>query len=162
FATGKELVRYKLDAHTDIQSLTFSPDGRYVASGTRDGVIDCRPSDTGQAVPDGRFHQQRITSVAFSPDGRTVATGSYDRKVRLWGVATGRPTKDLSRDSGHIFDLAFSPGGGRLFGVETAGWTTTWNVGPEAKDVTFNPAVVQGTRIAFLPGGKEYLCRATG
>jgi WD40 repeat protein len=74
-----------LDGH--IQSLTFSPDDRYLAGGARGRVQIWRVTDdVGGLEPFARLDQGRSPtwSVEFSPDGHTLAAASGD--IRLWDI----------------------------------------------------------------------------
>src|SRR6202167_3466909 len=57
--------------HRDhVQSVAFSPDGKQIVSGSRDGTVRIWDIETGQTVV-GPFegHTDWVNSVAFSPDG---------------------------------------------------------------------------------------------
>ncbi|MER3415485.1 MAG: protein kinase, partial [Gemmataceae bacterium] len=74
-----------LQGHTNwVFSVAFSPDGRYLASGSRDNTVRVWEVATGQHVRTLQEHTRGITSVAFSPDGRYLASGSWDKTVRVW------------------------------------------------------------------------------
>jgi WD40 repeat protein/uncharacterized protein YjbI with pentapeptide repeats len=100
-----------LKGHTNrVMSVAFSPDGRYLASGSMDQ--SCRLWDvTSQSLVGKPIigHTSWVHSVAFSPDGRYLASGSMDGSCRLWDVANqnlvGKPM--IRRMS----DVAFSPDG---------------------------------------------------
>ncbi|HIK09877.1 MAG TPA: PD40 domain-containing protein, partial [Oscillatoriaceae cyanobacterium M33_DOE_052] len=78
-ATGRELRQFT--GHTEgVSSVSFSPDGKYLASGGWDGVV--RLSD----VATGRELRQLTGGIAtFSPDGKYLASAG-DGVVRLWRV----------------------------------------------------------------------------
>ncbi len=74
--------------HHDLQSLAFSPDGRFLVSASADGSAKIWEVATQRlrAVLLGHFNE--LYAVAFSPDGRTVATtGQQDALVLLWDVS---------------------------------------------------------------------------
>ena len=72
-----------------VRSVTFSPDGRTLASASDDNTIRFWQVDSGVEIRALTGHQNWVLSVAFSPDGKTLASASSDNTVRLWDVATG-------------------------------------------------------------------------
>ena len=66
-----------------IGSLTFSPDGKTLASATSNAIVLLDLS-TLEVKKSFSGHTDRVNSVAFSPDGRTLASGSADGTVLIW------------------------------------------------------------------------------
>ena len=61
----------------------FSPDGRWVATASRDKTA--RIWDvTGDQPLQTLSHNNGVEAVAFSPDGRWVATGGWGNRAVLW------------------------------------------------------------------------------
>ena len=66
-----------------------SPDGKWLAVGTKDGHISLFDA-TGQIVRDLGGSEARITCLAFSGDGSKLLSGSAGTSARIWNVATGK------------------------------------------------------------------------
>jgi WD40 repeat protein len=69
-----------------IRVAAYSPDGKAVVGGSRDGIVRLWDAASGKLLQEFRGHRGPIWCVAFSPDGRTVASGSEDTTVLIWEV----------------------------------------------------------------------------
>ena len=121
-ANGQAL--HTLSGHTaSIQSLAFSPDGQWLASGgsSGDGTIHLWEVSSGRLRFRRAYAVEQygraffIWSLAFSPDGRWLAVGSGS--VDLLDPRDGRLVRRIApRGATH---LAFSPDGRTLIGGRT-------------------------------------------
>ena len=112
-ATGDEVAL--LTGHTDwVYSVSFSPDGQTLASGSWDRTVRLWEVASGQEKATLQGHTNWVTSVSFSPDGQTLASGSRDETVRLWEVASGQEKATLEGHTKWVTSVSFSPDGQTL------------------------------------------------
>lgn len=105
--TGSEIRTFK--GHADaVWTVSFSPDGQYLATGSRDKTAMLWEVSTGQRVSYLQGHKSQVRSVSFSPDGRFLATGSDDNTAKLWEVSTGREVRTFNGHEGPVRSVAFS------------------------------------------------------
>ena len=77
-----------LNGHTaDINSVAFSPDGRFVVTASGDGTARVWDAATGASLGELRGHSGSVNSASFSPDGKFIVTAGDDATVRLWDAA---------------------------------------------------------------------------
>ena len=70
----------------DATGAAFSPDGRRVATSSRDKTIKLWDMSTGQDVFTLRGHTAGVISLAFSPDGNLLVSGGVDNTARVWNA----------------------------------------------------------------------------
>nr|XP_014352156.1 PREDICTED: cell division cycle protein 20 homolog [Latimeria chalumnae] len=105
-----------LAGHTqEVCGLKWSPDGRYLASGGNDNMVNvwpCTPSNNAEHSPLHTFtqHQGAIKAIAWCPwQPSVLATGggTSDRQIRIWNIYSGSCLNALDTQS-QVCALAFS------------------------------------------------------
>ena len=100
-----------LQGHTgSVESIAFSPDGRYIASGSADKTVRVWNAQTGaQMGKPLQGHTDWVCSVAFSSDGKHIVSGSGDHTICVWDVHTGTQVgKPLQGHTNAVRSAAFS------------------------------------------------------
>ena len=104
-----------------------SPDGKTLASASRDKTIKLWNLQTQKAISTLTGHSNWVISVAFSPDGLTLASASRDNTIKLWNLQSQKAIATLTGHSEMVSSVAFSPDGLTL---ASASWDKTiklWN-----------------------------------
>jgi len=105
----------RLEAHPGvIRGLSFSTDGRLLASADGDGVIRIREASTGHVQSTLVGHEGPVLVVAFSPDGTVLASSGEDDTLRVWDVASATERARLVGHRMEVHALAFSSDSSRL------------------------------------------------
>jgi len=80
-----------------VGSVSYSPDGRFVASGGSDKVVHVWDMVAMKEIRRFKGHTGFIKGVGFLADGRTVTSTSNDGTLRLWDLATGAETRAVPK-----------------------------------------------------------------
>ena len=90
--------------------VAYSPDGNYLASGSRDGSIRIWEVSSGKAIQTLTGHTYFVLSVAYSPDGQYIASCSKDSTLRVWDATTGKLLHTL-KHTGEMSAVTYLPNG---------------------------------------------------
>ena len=111
-----------------VSSVSFSPDGTTLASGSYDGTVKLWDVATRTNIATLQGHTSVVWSVSFSPDGATLASGSTDRTVKLWDVATRTNIATLQGHTSMVHSVSFSPDGTTLASGSRDNTVKLWDV----------------------------------
>lgn len=118
---GSELTA-RLASHSDrIHSITFSPDGKIMATvgGTpaRFGEVELWDVAERKLKRSVKVSYDTLFGATFSPDGRELAFGGADKIARVLDVETGQELVKLEHHDDWVFGAVFSLDGKRLVTV---------------------------------------------
>lgn len=164
-------------------SVAFSPDGRWLAGGSANGIIRLWETATGREVlklvnPE----KGDVKVLRFSPDGRSLASLEKG-KLRLWETGSGRAIQvfdltlppvvdpeefgvlaklvegaEVSEDS-----VVFAPDGKLLAGLASDGGIKVWDLATGKERGGFGDPIPGGAKlysygsVRFAAGGNELL-----
>ena len=99
--------------HTStIEGIAFSPDGRFLVSGSHDSSVRIWNLRDGSSkvIPVPR-RTNAFVSVAFSPDGRHIAAGNVDNALWIWDARSHKPVAKWRGHTDRVNCIEFTPDG---------------------------------------------------
>ncbi|MEG4173138.1 WD40 domain-containing protein, partial [Microcoleus sp. S13_C3] len=146
--------RNHLEWHSNsVRSVAFSPDGKTLASASRDHTIKLWHLETQKPIATLRGHSNSVLSVAFSPDGLTLASASTDNTIQLWHLESQKPIATLRGHSNSVLSVAFSPDGLTLASASTDNTIQLWHLESQKPIATFSGHSSSVWSVAFSPDG---------
>lgn len=156
FKTG-EIVGL-LDGHTNaVMSVAFSPDGRFLVSGSVDDTAIIWDVAERRALHRLAVHSADINRVAFTRDGARVVTASDDKTLALWDVKSGTLLSRSVPHAGNVFGLAISPATGEIASSSQGGEVRLSNDKTLAVIRRFRRQAGDILDLSFSPDGKKLL-----
>jgi WD40 repeat protein len=117
---------------TIVGTLSFSPDGKWLLSGTggtQDFNCHLWEVATGREHITYKGHDNIVIASAISPDGRLAVTGGGNSsQINVWDLLTGQTRKVLTGAGAPGWAVGFSPDGRRI------GWGTKGKMGWTVND----------------------------
>jgi WD40 repeat protein len=154
--TGRQVQVFR-GHDRDIWSAEFSPDGKFIVTGSWDNTARVWDVATGKEVQRFSGHEELIYTVAFSPDGSKILTGSLDDTARLWDVETG---EEIRRFEGHwkaVWAVKFSPDGRTVLTGSLDNTARLWDTATGRELKVYKPHGDSVYTGAFSPDGKSVI-----
>jgi len=156
-------VQLTLRGHTaTVVGIAFSPDGRRIATASRDTTAKVWDAVTGQELLTLSGHTDFVNGIAYSPDGKRLATASSDKTVKVWDATTGKELLTLTGHTDRVSKVVFSPDGTRLVtssglvGADTVDHTAkVWDAATGKELLTLMGHTNGVPSVAFSPDGRR-------
>jgi len=153
---GDRLVATLAGHEDEVNSVDYSSDGQYLASGSDDGTVRIWDTRTGEeAMAPLRSNDGKVLSVSFAPDGQRVASGGEGEIIHVWNIVTGRETlPPLRGHSSWVQSVAFSPDGKLIASGSDDTTVRLWNSETGQEVSVMNGHTDYVHEIAFSPDGR--------
>ena len=137
-----------------VDRISFSPNGRTLASGGQDNSVRLWDVETQTEIGTLEGHTGGPDSLFFSPDGGTLASRDDDNTVRLWDVETQTQIHTLEGYTGTVESASFSPDGRTLASGGQDNVVRLWDVATRTEIGTLEGHTEYVSSVSFSPGGK--------
>ena len=108
--SNKIPLRASLRGHGGpIWSVSFSPDGKMLATASDDTSVRLWDAAGGQELANLQGHRSAVFAAAFARSGEFLVSGSGDGTVSLWDVASRTQRATLPHGSGSVRRIAIAP-----------------------------------------------------
>ncbi|KAG8942641.1 hypothetical protein FRC03_002970 [Tulasnella sp. 419] len=143
--------------HNIASCVTFSRDGRFIATGGGNGEIVTWDITSDSQI--GRFngHTNLVTSLAVSPDGSRIISSSYDGTAAVWDMKSGWESPGESDDKVHkgaVHCVAFSSDGRQWASGGEGGTVAVWDTEGHGLIHTLKVHEVAVMTVAFSVDGR--------
>jgi Tol biopolymer transport system component len=124
-AGGRELLTLKGHAGS-VQSVSWSPDGKRLATGSKVGTVRVWDTSGGRellAYTGQTAYTGQVSAVSWSPDGKRLAIATGDGMVKLWEAASKEVVQEWARQERALEDSLTR---NALRGGHALGFIQTW------------------------------------
>lgn len=151
----------------DVECVAFSPNGRWIATGSTDRSVIVWDAQTKEPIGEQKGHSAPVLSVVFSPDSECVVSGTANGELTLWNATTGENIFASSVHPGPVVSVDFSPDGQRIVTASAdsaqASAVAIWSAATGDQVATFENWPERALCLAFSPdGGRIAGARGSG
>ncbi|MFM6437738.1 MAG: WD40 repeat domain-containing protein, partial [Microcystis panniformis] len=120
--TGEEILTLKGD-NSLVQSVSFSPDGKTLASGSADSIVKLWDVEKEEEIR--TLTNYTSSNFSFSPDSKTLTYNIGGGIIKLWNIKTGHTIQILNIGYG---DFGFGSDGKTLASLSGDGTIKLWDL----------------------------------
>ncbi len=161
-ASGEQLARERFRRTTGVRALDYSPDGRYLVTGSTDGFVRTWDLEAGtrQLLLSG--HQTSVLAVRWHPRLPWVVSSDQAGSIRFWDAVTGLSLDVLRGHDEDVHALDFSALGDRLLSASRDRTVRVWDGQAGANDTLLEGLAYPNFgpyRLSFSPDGERIVWR---
>jgi len=124
-----KITTHILDGHSDeVWNICFSPDGKYLASGSKDSTTIIWDTTNFQLKYRLYGHTDAISNMYWSPDGTQLLTCSNDKTIKLWDIINEKLVHTYEEHTEGVTSCAWLPCGTKFVSGSLDKCLYLWNV----------------------------------
>jgi WD40 repeat protein len=159
------LVKKLLESDDEVLCLALSADGKKLASGGCDRIVNVWDLSTGldAAKVEQSFenHADWVFGVAFSPDGKYLLTGSRDKTAKVWDLSTKESVLTFPDHQNGVYGVAIKGDGKVGYSIGEDNQLRSWNATGDAAGKPVKPLGGHGKPILKLAAHPKLPLMAT-
>jgi WD40 repeat protein/predicted Ser/Thr protein kinase len=147
-----------LRGHTSyVYPATYSPDGRWIATGSWDHTVRLWDAETGEPCAT-LLHKGTVRALAFGPDSSwLVSTSDGEERLQVWDVATARRRSEIEGTGKFAIAVAISPDGSQVASADQYGAVSASTIATGTNSVSLSKGGQwrAKTALAYSPDGRR-------
>jgi len=145
-----------------VSCLDFSPDGKYVATGSYDHKIILWNAHNGKQIRTFSVHTNPVKTLYFSPDGKKLISTSDDQNVFVLDITTGKVLLELTSAGKTFIQAYFSPDGSKIIGATNRSSVVLWDAVSGNEILSFKKSYSANMHAQWAsPDGNRFLTYAS-
>lgn len=144
--------------HGVVASASFSPDGKWLVTGSWDNSAKIWNTQTGNAeMKLEQKHTGYVNTVRYSPDGNRILTASDDGSAKVWDAKSGKMLLSLNQPETQVKSAIFSPDGTQIVTASNDKTLVMWDAQTGKKLTTFKGHAWPVREVAYSHDGKRLI-----
>ncbi len=137
-----------------VYTVSWSPDGTNIASGSEDHIVHLWSASTGADIlyTYGN-HSEGVHAVAWSPDGTLIASASSDKTVQVWQAADESSVYTYTNHSEGVRAAAWSPDGTFIASGSSDATVQVWKAVDGSDGIIYGGHIDIVNAVAWSPDG---------
>lgn len=119
---------YEYAHGNSILSLTVTPDGKQLITGSDDQTIKIWNFHTRRLLTTHKGHYGAVTSLAITPDGSRLISGSMDGTIKVWNLNYVEPRGPSQWHDCAVISVAINTENQEAVSVSKDGTVKVWNL----------------------------------